>query len=552
MKKQFAILLTALVIISVTIRARNEAKESTRLPPESAPDYGIDFWGEAEGLRQSRIRSIVQTRDGYLWLGTDNGIVRFNGSSFTAFNVKTGSLKDNEVWAIQEDDEGGLWIGTYGGGLTLYKDGRFKTFTAADGVPEVVRKLDKDRDGNIWITTPNGATRYSHGVFRQFTASDGLNGNSVSAICANSSLGVLVATGSTLHQLVDGRFKRVGDHLVQDRDGPINHLLSSSDGGVWLGFHGQVKKWKGDTVTSYTWPNNFSPRINQLHEDRHGTLWVAMEEGVARLRDGNFESVSLGARGTGVVYSIYTDGEENIWIGFQSNGLGRLRTKQLLTISATNGLPNDSTRSVFQDSKGNVWIGTVDGFARYSDGKCINYQTAKGSRIGSVRSLAEDSHGNLWAGTEQGLLILKEGQLSKIRDWQWHSEIEVIYRDPRGHMWVGTDGDGLFEFDGNGIHRYRTEDGLASNQVRGLLCDRRGALWISTFGEGISRYADGKFLTYTEKEGLAGNRVTAIHEDEEGALWFATREGLSRFKDGTLLHLQRGIRPIGRLCLLHS
>src|SRR5258708_38127626 len=111
MKKLLATLLGILVMISVTIRARNEAKETTRLSPESVPNYGIDYWSEAEGLRQSRIRSIVQTRDGYLWLGTDNGIVRFNGSSFTAFNVKTGSLKDNEVWAIQEDDEGGLWIG---------------------------------------------------------------------------------------------------------------------------------------------------------------------------------------------------------------------------------------------------------------------------------------------------------------------------------------------------------------------------------------------------------------------------------------------------------
>jgi signal transduction histidine kinase len=99
-------------------------------------------------------------------------------------------------------------------------------------------------------------------------------------------------------------------------------------------------------------------------------------------------------------------------------------------------------------------------------------------------------------------------------------------------MWVGTDGDGLFEFEGGKVHQYRSQDGLAGNQIRGLLSDRHGALWISTFGRGISKYADGKFVTYTAKDGLAGNRVAAIHEDEEGALWFATREGLSRFKDG--------------------
>jgi signal transduction histidine kinase/ligand-binding sensor domain-containing protein len=535
MKRQIAILFgTFLATITLTICASSPAASARRGLLEPAPDYGIDFWREAEGLPQSRIRSIVQTRDGYLWLGTDNGLVRFNGATFTAFTVETGSLRDNEVWAIQEDDEGGLWIGTYGGGLTFYKDGLFKTFTTADGLPDdVIRKLDKDREGNIWLTTSNGAARFSHGVFTLFTMRDGLTSNSVSAICANSSQGVLVATGATLHRLVDGKFQVVNG-LVGKDDGQISHLLSAGDGSVWLGFHGQVKRWRDGTVSTYAWHHNLSPGINQLREDLQGNLWIATEHGVSRLRDGQFEAVPLGEGEAklGVVYSLYPDREGNLWLGFQSNGLGRLRTRQLLTISASDGLPNDSTRSVFEDSKRNIWIGTVDGLARYRNGESTNYQSIKGSRIGSVRSLAEDAEGNLWIGADQDLLILKGEHLSKVRDWNWHSEIEVIYRDPHGHMWVGTDGDGLFEFDGNKVHHYGSQDGLASNQVRSLLFDRHGALWISTFGKGITKYVDGKFATYTHNDGLAGDRVAAIHEDEDGALWFATREGLSRFKDG--------------------
>ena len=512
---------------AVGANGRREAKES-------AFNYGIDFWGEAEGLPQSRIRCIVQTKDGYLWLGTDNGLVRFNGTTFTAFTVETGSLRDNEVWAIQEDDEGGLWIGTYGGGLTLLKEGRFRTFTTADGLPDdVIRKLDKDGEGNIWLTTSNGAARLSHGVFTQFTMRDGLAANSITAICANSSQGVLLATGTTLQRLVGGRFQAVNG-LGEKGDGQISHLLSARDGSVWLGYHGQVKRWQDGGLTSYTWRHNLSPGINQLHEDRQGNLWVATEQGVSCLRGGQFEEVSLGEGETnlGVVYSLYADREGNIWVGFQSNGLGRLRTRQLLTISASDGLPNDSTRSVFQDSRGNVWIGTVDGFAVYKNGQSTSYQTLNGARVGSVRSLAEDADGNLWIGADRELLMLKDGRLSKVREWQWNTEIEVIYRDPKGHMWVGSDGDGLFEFEADRFHQYRSQDGLASNQVRGLLFDRQGALWISTFGKGVSKYAEGNFVTYTARDGLAGNRVTAIHEDEEGALWFATREGLSRFKDG--------------------
>ena len=126
------------------------------ISPQS-PRY---FWREPEGFGQSRVRAIVQTRDGYIWLGTDGGLVRFNGESFTVFNVQSGSLKDNEVWALQEDANGGLWIGTYSGGLTRLENGRFQTFTTADGLPDdVILSLATDHQGSIWIVTPRGLGR---------------------------------------------------------------------------------------------------------------------------------------------------------------------------------------------------------------------------------------------------------------------------------------------------------------------------------------------------------------------------------------------------------
>src|SRR5208337_3518002 len=156
--------------------------------------YGVDFWREAEGFAQSRVRAIVQTRDGYMWFGTDGGLVRFNGESFTAFTTQTGALKDNEVWALQEDEQGGLWIGTYGGGLTLLKDGRFRTFTIQDGLPDdVVMALDRDRQGNLWMITPQGLVRGSQGKFTRVTTSDGLPEVRATAVCGNSPEGVIAA-----------------------------------------------------------------------------------------------------------------------------------------------------------------------------------------------------------------------------------------------------------------------------------------------------------------------------------------------------------------------
>ena len=498
---------------------------------------GIDFWGEAEGVTQSRIRAIVQTRDAYIWLGTDYGLVRFNGTSFTAFTVETGSLRDNEVWAIQEDNEGGLWIGTYGGGLTLLKNGVFRTFTTADGLPDdVVTDLSKDHQGNIWLGTPLGAARYSNGSFTRFTTANGLTENSVTAVCADSSGGVWLATASALHRFDAGKFVEVTG-AVERGDGQLDHLTNGRDGAVWLGFrNGVIKKWKAGSIATFNRRDEHTQRINQLYEDSDGTLWVALREGVVCLRDGKFEAVRLGENdaNAGVVYSIFRDREDNVWIGFQSNGLARLRTKQLFTISKPIGLPNDSARSVFQDSNGTLWIGTVNGFAGLKNGRESIYLSLNGQSIGSVKSMDEDTEGNLWIGAEQNLLILSRNGLRKCPGWKNETEVRVVYRDMQGHIWVGTDGDGLFEFtDANGTAKhYTTREGLPSDQVRTLLVDHNGALWIGTHGGGLAKYENSRFVIYTTKDGLAGSRVGASFQDDDGSLWFATRNGLSRFKDG--------------------
>ncbi|HEY5446082.1 MAG TPA: two-component regulator propeller domain-containing protein [Pyrinomonadaceae bacterium] len=516
-----------------SIASLNKAESWT----STADMRGIDFWGEAEGLTQSRIRAIVQTRDAYIWLGTDYGLVRFNGTSFTDFTVETGSLRDNEVWAIQEDDEGGLWIGTYGGGLTLLKNGVFRTFTTADGLPDdVVTDLSKDHQGNIWLGTPLGAARYSNGTFTRFSTANGLTENSVTAICTDSSDGVWLATASALHRFDGKKFFEVKG-VVEKSDGQLDHLTDGKDGAVWLGFrNGGIKKWRAGSIATFNRRDEHTQRINQLYEDSDGTLWVALREGVVCLRDGKFESVGLGENdaNTGVVYSIFRDREDSVWIGFQSNGLARLRTKQLFTISKPPGLPNDSARSVFQDSNGTLWIGTVNGFAGLKNGRESSYLSLNGQSIGSVKSMGEDTAGNLWIGAEQNLLILAANGLRKCPGWKNGTEGRVIYRDTQGHMWVGTDGEGLFEFtdaNGNAKH-YTTREGLPSDQVRTLLVDRNGALWIGTHGGGLAKYENGRFIVYTTKDGLAGSRVGASFQDDDGSLWFATRNGLSRFKDG--------------------
>ena len=520
----------AFVFLSISC-ALATAAPSSALPVERAR-YGIDFWREADGFPQSRVRSILQTHDGYIWLGTDHGVVRFNGTSFTPFTVETGALKDNEVWALLEDADYALWIGTYGGGLTRLKDGVSHTFTTADGLPDdVITRLVKDSSGNLWISTPNGISRYSHGVFASFSTVDGAN---FGPICARSSSEVYVAKPSQVLRFNGRQFAPL-DGVVRDRDGAVEQLLCASDGALWIAFSSAlVKRWKDGQLTEFTLGLSPTPQVSLLFEDLSGGVWAACGQRLHTLRNGRFEPVIIEDDKTdlGIVYSMYVDREGSIWAGLQSGGLARLRMKQLSTLTTREGLPNDSARSVFEDSRGAISIGTASGFVRYGKGIPEKIVELDGRRLGPVRSFAEDAAGRLWVAEGKNLLLLTGGRLSRFPGWRGSSEIEVVYRDALGNMWVGTDGEGLFRHTGDGFENFRDRNGLASNRIRALFLDSRRGLWISTFGGGVSRYSGGKFVNYGTTSGLAGNRVSAIHEDRQGNFWFASRGGLTRLKDG--------------------
>jgi ligand-binding sensor domain-containing protein len=324
--------------------------------------YGVDFWREPEGFAQSRVRAIIQTRDGYIWLGTDGGLVRFNGESFTAFTVQSGALKDNEVWALHEDNAGGLWIGTYGGGLTLLKDGRFRTFTTADALPDdVVMSLAADPQGNIWTITPRGLGRGANGVFSRFPSEW-----HATAVCSSVTEGVLVAARHGIYRVAAGNLEPV-PNAHHHAGGQPGNLLCAADGSVWAGYgDGLIEQRTRGVTKTFTSPLN-TGQTSRLYEDPSGGIWAVQGKRLTKLQNGNFETVPVegGATALGSVYTLCMDREGGVWVGLQSNGLARLRTRQLSTISSEDGLPDDRTRAVFEDSRGDIWIGTADGLARY-------------------------------------------------------------------------------------------------------------------------------------------------------------------------------------------
>lgn len=502
--------------------------------------FGIDTWDGSDGLSQFRIRAVVQTRDGYLWLGTANGLVRFDGVEFDIFDIATGSLKDNEVSCLAEDSGGALWIGTYGGGLVRYEKGVFTSYTDKNGlVDDSIRRMCKDAAGNLWIATPRGIMRLTNGVFTSFTTQDGLPDSFVTGISPRASSGIFVAAGGRLSRFENGRFVPE-EGVLEEGDGRIDGMATGNNGELWITFEsGLIKCWQDGRLTVYTRREHHRERLGAVYVDSAGSVWFAARDELLRLTDGKFESITANETksGLGLVLSMCADGEGNLWLGTEANGLARLRSLPARLLTTQNGLPENSTRCVYRDQRGDVWVGTYLGYAKISNGGITAFTRMGSNAIPAVTAFNEDASGRLWLAAGGQLYFHDEENLKPVPGWKKVFDIKAITHDIQGHMWIGTDGGGLFEWADGQVKSYQVKDGLANNQVRAILCDRQGVLWVGTSG-GLSRFENGKILNLNQKDGLANDRVMSLCEDAEGVLWISTRAGLSRYQAGKFFNYQ--------------
>ena len=533
------------IVLALALAATGEAAE-VAAPPGLDPgkaltQYNLDVWTTADELPQNSVNAIVQTRDGYLWLGTYGGLVRFDGVRFTLFDVASGALESNGVQALLQDRSGALWIGTNGGGLTRYQKGKFLTFRVADGLAhDIVRTLYEDRAGRIWIGTNNGLGLYEGGRFSKYTAKDGLANGVVRAIVEDREGGLWIGTnGGGLDLLAHGRFS----HLTTKEGLPndfVFALLEDREGALWIGTNGGglVRRQEGKLTVFTTHDGLPGNIVWSLHEDPRGSLWVGTYGGgIARLRSGRFEALTTGnGLSNDFVRALHSDREGSLWIGTYSGGLCRLREGKFTTYTTREGLSYDFVRTALEDREGNLWVGTTGGgLCRFREGRfhCLGPKEGLGP---DIRALHEAPDGALWVGTSgSGLFRLGGDRLTSYTraDGLPHPNVTAIADDGSGGLWLGTNGGGIARFHGR-FTTFDVSDGLASNFVLSLHVDRSGSVWSGTDGGGLSRFHEGAFTTFTTREGLGSDIVFAIHEDAGGVLWIGTSDGLSRYEDGLI------------------
>ena len=504
-------------------------------PTPASGQFRFDSWTTDDGLPQVSVNSILQTRDGFLWLTTFGGLVRYDGLRFQVFNTgNTRGLRTSRLIRLFEDREGNLWISTEGQGLTRYKDEVFTTYTTQDGLPDNnILEIHEDAAGNALFKITNGLVQWKNGAFILYAPAPG---EPVTSILHRTATGaVWYLDGASIRKFENGRTTA---SLANEFS--LRRFYEDRAGRRWIGTNqNDVLMFSDDKLTVYSEKEGYPPfPLNTVYEDRKGQLWFGTRGGGLLLfKDGRFTryTTSDGLAGNDVDY-IYQDREGTIWVGTTS-GLSRLTERVVTSYSTKDGLAADNVYPVYEDRRGRIWIGSWSGLTRYSDGVFTDVGRQYGVADAQVTSLLEDNAGGLWIGTwGTGVRYVKDGKVTTFApDQQPGQLVRAMIQDRAGVIWFGNS-NGLVKYSDGAFTTYTPQDGLAGKEVSALYEDRQGQLWIGT-DAGLSRYKDGTFTSYTEKEGLAGSIVRALYEDDAGALWIGTYDGgLYRFKDGRFTH----------------
>lgn len=533
-------------------------------PNKKITQYVLDVWGIEQGLPQNTVDPIVQTRDGYLWLGTEEGLVRFDGVHFEVYDKSNvEQISNNNVLALYEDRQGNLWFGTHGGGLICLdrgdsKDGKFASYTKKQGLSnDRVRAIREDRKGNLWIGTDNGLNCLKEGKFTVYTTREGLSNNSIKTIYEDRTGNLWIGTyGGGLNRFKDGKFTAftTGNGLSNN---VVWTIHEDRQGNLWIGTNSGLNCMRTGQFTSYTTREGLSNNnIRAIHEDREGNLWVGTYGGgLNRLNRPDFFKKEGTSIFTATAYTteyglsndfvkvIYEDREGSLWIG-TLDCLNRLKDGKFTPFTTKEGLANDMARCIYEDQEGVLWIGTTDGLNRLDrlnskDGTFTRVTTIQGLSRGYVLSICEDRKGSLWIGTYSGLNRLVDRSFTRYTTQEGLSNdmIRCLHEDREGNLWIGTTM-GLNHLD---LHKkdgtftsYTTRNGLSSDEVLSIHQDREGCLWIGTTG-GLNHLdfhkKDEIFTIYTTKHGLSNEVILSLHEDREGLLWIGTESGLNRLKD---------------------
>jgi signal transduction histidine kinase/ligand-binding sensor domain-containing protein len=497
------------------------------------------IWTTAQGLPSGTIFDIWQTPDGFLWLATQTGLVRFDGVRFTPAETIYQGLPEN-LWVRSgfEDADGALWVGTNDAGVYRIKDRAVTHFSAKEGLPsDVVYCLIPAPGGGSWACTAGGLAKLSIGggvsneakppvgkiETRRFSPRSGTD--SVRAAC--------IAPDGKLWAGADGPLVYSGNEAIALRSIPSDastRAIACGQNSVWVGTTAGLIELKGSTQTLYTTQNGLADDgVLSLNQAADGSLWVGTRGGFSRLRNGEFESfLPQDGLSQSSVFSLYEDREGSLWVGTKL-GLNQFFDGRAIPYSTSEGLPSNAAGPLLQASGAGVWIGTLDaGLARFDGRRFSPLGTRQGLASDMVVALAEYKDA-VWVGTNRGLNVLEKGTVARrfgVQNGLPSEEIRSLYTDPQGVLWAGTAA-GPARFTGTDFVGVK---GAPQDPVITLGADRQGRVLFST-EHGLFRVLKDS-VQEIAPVGTPLRSVDAIYRDEDGLLWLGTNgQGLHVLDD---------------------
>ncbi|MCL4787212.1 MAG: hypothetical protein KJ070_10520 [Verrucomicrobia bacterium] len=552
-------ILFAVIALFGGVGAGNPVAGLAATTPLSMTDEFTGFnFGKEHGLPDDDVRDILQTRDGFLWILTQQGLARFDGTGFTVFDrANNPEFQSDDPRALAEDKQGTLWVG--GKNLLLRMSHNSLQRVELAGSEKTVHafQLCAAPDGGMWVGGDSTVALVEDGSVRIFGPESGLEtGGMVRALQVDPAGTLYVGTFNGFFRLDAAR--QQFEHSAVTSHSPGKEIAALAlhasrshqflgmfaewhDPKYFHGFRGWVALQRGDAwespvrVGETNFP--FSYGLLFVLEDRSASVWLpAKPDEIHRIRNGTLDTLRLALpRDPDVATRLREDHEGSLWMGTLKSGVWRWQPRRMQSHSAPDALPHENTWAVCEGLNGELWVGTDGGLARLTAGRWEQWTTEHGLSRNNIRALAVDRDGTLWIGTGEGLNSFRNGMVMQHPfpgNW-FEAKIRAILPTRDGALWVAG-ATGLHRLRGADRTKFTTADGLANNDVRALLEDREGRLWIGTFGGGLQCYENGQFTTYSTTNGLASGFVWALHQDAEGSLWIGTESSLHRLREGRI------------------
>ncbi|NNE71377.1 MAG: response regulator [Rhodothermales bacterium] len=583
-------LLFAMILTAAPSAAQDPGVRS--LDPElRLSQYIHDIWQTNEGLPQNSVSDIVRTDDGYLWFGTQEGLVRFDGDRFTVFDARSvPEMERSDVVGLAVAPDGyTLWMSTKGAGVLTMRDGVFKPLVL-DGieVPTNVTMISMTPDGSVWLgSIRGGLVQIGPDAVRKFDESNGFTGTYSGAVVQDGGGRMRVGTNTGLMEVTAAGLRP--SEFEELREVFVSALYTDPDGALWIATRGSqlFELRPGRLIDHSELISGWDGYVKRIQRDAAGTLWLAhMGAGLLRMRGSELDRIDTsGGLSDDQATSLLADLDGMVWVGTNGGGLNRFRAGLFAPFGVQEGLPHDNTYTVASTPDGTIWIGTEDGLVgtrnqqivarvgkqeglsdshilsvapaqnggvwigtlggglyRWDDGIKTHYDTQTGLTGNAIFALMNDHQGRLWIGTDAGVNYLEGGRLASITTDDGLTSPYPTYFAPDGQgVWIATyDGGINYWMDGTIQRTVTVEDGLATNEVLTLMVDTEGRVWAGGLEAGLTIIDGEKTSVLTTDQGLFNDTVMSIHPDDSGRVWISSNKGIFHVLQEEVIAFTRG------------